>query len=128
MTSIWLPALLIIAAVIGVVIWRGLAFRQLAERGVPVTGTVVKRISTSSTSGGGGMQSNKRLAFTYTGPDGITYRRSASVSLDKWEQYPEGSEIAIICLPDKPGTSGPAWLVELAREALEKKKRQSGEG
>ena len=66
---------------------------------------------------------SRRLAFTYTGPDGREYRRAASVSIGKWAEYEEGSAIALICLPDDPGVSAPAWLVDLAREALAKKGR-----
>ncbi len=104
-----LPALLIMLAIIAALFWRGRQFGGLARHGVPVTGTVVRKMRQ------GGAQ---RVAFTYRGPDGQDYRRAASIALGKWVELEEGGAIPIICLPDRPGTSAPAWLVEDARRAL----------
>lgn len=118
----WLiPILLMIAAFVCFGVWRGRQFGELARRGVPVTGRVVRKFRAGSAEMAGSR--SRRLAFTYTGPDGREYRRAASVSIGKWAEYEEGSAIALICLPDDPGVSAPAWLVELAREALAKKGR-----
>lgn len=116
-----LAVLLILAAAVGIVIWRGRQFGELARRGVPVTGVVVRKFRSGNA--GGPTTRGRRLAFSYTGPDGQAYRRAASVSSGKWAEYEEGSPIELICLPDKPGVSAPAWLVVLAREALAKRER-----
>ncbi|MFC4256549.1 hypothetical protein GRI97_09525 [Altererythrobacter xixiisoli] len=104
-----LPALLIIIAIIAALVWRGRQFGRLARHGVPVTGTVVRKMRQ------GGAQ---RIAFTYRGPDGHEYRRAATIALGKWVELAEGGPIPIICLPDHPQTSAPAWLIEDARRAL----------
>ncbi|TIX50639.1 hypothetical protein [Alteraurantiacibacter aquimixticola] len=116
--SVILPIALILAAIIAVVVWRGRQFGELARRGVPVTGTVVKKFRTGST---GGVPSGKRIAFTYRGPDGKDYRRAASIATGKWQELELDGPIDLICLPDRPGVSAPAWLVEAAREALAKR-------
>lgn len=104
-----LPALLIVIAIIAALVWRGRQFGGLARHGVPVTGTVVRKIR----HGGA-----PRVAFNYRGPDGREYRRAATIALGKWVELEEGGPIPIICLPDSPHTSAPAWLVEDARRAL----------
>ena len=113
------PVLLLVAAFVGFGVWRGRQFGELARRGMPVTGRIVHKFRAGSAE----MSGSRRPAFTYTGPDGREYRRAASVSIGKWAEYEEGSAIALICLPDDPGVSAPAWLVDLAREALAKKAR-----
>ncbi len=115
------PILILLAAFVGIGVWRGRQFGDLARRGMPVTGRVVRKFRAENVDISGSR--SRRLAFTYTGPDGREYRRAASVTIGKWAEYEEGSAIALICLPDDPGVSAPAWLVELAREALAKKGR-----
>lgn len=110
---------LIVAAFIGVAVWRGKQIGALARRGVPVSGTVVRKFRSGSADGVGSR--GRRIAFNYTGPDGKAYRRAASVTIGKFADYEEGSSIALVCLPDNPGVSAPAWLVEQAREALAKR-------
>lgn len=105
------------AAFIGIAVWRGRQFGELARRGVPVTGQVVKKFRTGSGKAGA---KGKRIAFTYRGPDGAEYRRAASIVTSKWREFEEGSPIELVCLPDKPGVSAPAWLVEDARKARNK--------
>ena len=115
------PILILLAAFVGFGVWRGRQFGELARRGMPVTGRIVRKFRAGNVDMSGSR--SRRLAYTYTGPDGREYRRAASVSIGKWAEYEEGSAIALICLPDDPGVSAPAWLVELAREALAKKGR-----
>lgn len=114
------PVLLLVAVFVGFGVWRGRQFGELARRGMPVTGRIVRKFRAANADISGSR--SRRLSFTYTGPDGREYRRAASVSIGKWAEYEEGSEIALICLPDNPGVSAPAWLVDLAREALAKRK------
>jgi hypothetical protein len=111
--------LIAVCAVAGLAIWRGRQIGELARRGVPVTG-VVERKFRSGKPGAAGAR-GRRLAFTYTGPDGRTYRRAASVTSSQWSAYEEGGAIELFCLPDAPGVSAPAWLVQHARDALAKR-------
>jgi hypothetical protein len=116
----WLiPIVLFVGLYAGIAIWRGRQFGELARRGVPVAGVVVRKFR-SGIAGAAGSR-GRRLAFSYTGPDGVTYRRAASVPTSKWREYEEGSAIELYCLPDNPGVSAPAWLVQLARDALAKR-------
>jgi hypothetical protein len=115
---LWL-ILLFIAVGAGVAIWRGRQIGELARRGVPVTGVVVKKFRSGKAGSAG--DRGRRLAFTYTGPDGQSYRRATSVTTSKWSEHEEGGAIELVCLPDAPGTSAPAWLVQQARDALAKR-------
>ena len=93
-----------------------LQVQSLAERGIPVTGTVVAKFRT----GGDGGSRGRRISFTYTGPDGRSYRRAASLGIARWDECEVGGPIALYMLPDKPGTSAPAWLVDEARKVMPK--------
>ncbi|MCU0759175.1 MAG: hypothetical protein MUF07_08280 [Steroidobacteraceae bacterium] len=112
---VFLPVVL----AIGLAVWRGLQVRALAERGVPVQGTVVKKLTL-----GAGFMATRRIAFEYVGPDGRTYHRAASVSPGRFERHVEGAPLSLYCLPDAPGTSAEAWMVEAARDAMAKQKRR----
>lgn len=116
MGVIWF-LLVIVAVGVVLIVRRGLAFKALAERGVPVRGTIVSRFRTHASGPG---SRGRRVAFTYTGPDGQSYRRAATVSIGHFAELAEGCPIDLYCLPDRPGTSAPAWLVEDARKALRK--------
>lgn len=111
-----------VGAAVVVAVSRGRHMRMLVERGVPVTGTVVRRFATGRA---GKTERTKRIAFTYRGPDGREYRRAASMTRARWDQYEEGAPIELICLPDDPGVSAEAWLVEKAREAMEGSRTRS---
>jgi hypothetical protein len=116
--------LLVPAALVGiavaVAISRGRQLRALAERGVPVTGTIVRRLQTGRE---GGISRTKRITFSYRGPDGREYQRSASVPRGQWHQHEQGASIALVCLPDDPGVSAEARLVDAARDAMTRKGR-----
>lgn len=116
--EIVLIIILFVATFVGIAVWRGRQFGELARRGVPVTGQVVRKFRTGSGASGA---RGKRIPFTYRGPDGAEYRRAASIVTSKWREFEEGSRIELVCLPDKPGVSAPAWLVEDARKTLGKR-------
>lgn len=114
--------LLILVAVVAVVAWilvsRGKQIGELARRGVPATATVTRRFRTGAGNAG---SMGKRLGFTYTGPDGQSYERFATVTSSRYSGVQEGDPFPIYLLPDAPGTSAPAWIVDAARDALAKK-------
>jgi hypothetical protein len=114
---VWL--LLVVAcatlAVGAPVVWRGLQMRQLALRGVRVTGKFVRRLATGKP---GGISRSRRLVFSYTGPDGREYRSATSVTAAVWERYRDGDSIDIVCLPDRPAVCAQASMVEAARVAV----------
>lgn len=114
--------LLVVAAVIAVAAWilisRGKQIGELARRGIPATATVTRRFRTGTGEAG---SRGKRLGFAYTGPDGQNYERFATVTSSRYSAVDEGDPFPIYLLPDAPGTSAPAWIVDAAREALAKK-------
>jgi hypothetical protein len=111
--------LLVVAVIAGIAIWRGRQIGELARRGVPVTGVVERKFRSGTAKAAG--DRGRRLAFAYTGPDGRTYRRATSVTTSRWAEHEEGGAIELFCLPDAPGVSAPAWLVQHARDALAKR-------
>lgn len=105
----------VIVALIGLLVWRGRQVGELARRGQSVQGTVVRKFRTGMGNAG---SMGRRIAFTYRGPDGREYRRAASITTSKWMDLEEGGPIELVFLPDKPGVSAPAWLIDHARQAL----------
>lgn len=110
-------ALIALAVVIALIVWRGRQFGALAREGVEVTATVVRKFRTQAGAPG---SRGHRIAFTYRGPDGQEYRRAASITRAQWLALEEGHPLPVILLPSQPGISAPAWLVEEARTALQK--------
>jgi hypothetical protein len=108
-----LAPVVIVAAMVVVGRRRGKQIAALAERGIPATATVSRRL---------GRTNMKRIGFTYTGPDGRRYERFASVTRGRFSDLAEGDPLPIVLLADDPGTSAPAWLVDAAREALAKRR------
>lgn len=117
MGPILLFALGAVVMVFAVILWRGRQLGQLAREGVKVTGTVVRKFRTGSGRAG---SRGRRIAFTYRGLDGREYRRAASIPLSKWAELEEGYPIELMMVPSNPGVSAPAWLVDAARETLDK--------
>jgi hypothetical protein len=103
----------IVAAMILVARHRGKQIGALAERGVPATATISRRF---------GRTNVKRIGFTYDGPDGRQYERFASVTRGRFSELAEGDPLPIVLLPDDPGTSAPAWLVDAVRGAVVKRR------
>ncbi len=108
----------LIAAVAWITVSRGKQIGELARRGVPATATVTRRFRTGA--GRAGVM-GKRLGFTYTGPDGQRYERFATVTSGRYGAVQEGDPFPIYLLPEAPGTSAPAWIVDAARDALARK-------
>lgn len=119
----WIILFVIVAAIglgIVVAVGRSRQIGALAARGVPATATVTRRFLTGK---GGAGSAVKRIGYAYTGPDGQRYERFASVTAGRWREVDEGEDFPIVLLPEAPGTSAPAWLVDQAREALAKRGR-----
>ncbi|GAA2824049.1 hypothetical protein EDC40_105152 [Aminobacter aminovorans] len=113
----FLPAIIITLAIVGALVWRGMQFGELARHGLPVTGIVIRKFRTGAGNAG---SMGRRIAFSYVAADGVEHRRAATVSGSKWVELEEGGPIQLVYLPEKPGVSAPAWLVEDARKALGK--------
>ena len=114
--------LVLIVAGVAFAIWalvkRGREFGDLARRGIPATAKVTRKFRTGK---GGPGSPGRRIGYAYTGPDGIAYERFATITVGRFIEVEEGSDLPIVLLPDRPGVAAPAWLVESAREALAKR-------
>jgi len=93
---------------------RTVLLKNLAQHGVRVTGTVIAKYATAN---GGSAVRGRRVRYAYKGPDGADYRGVASVTHERLVDCEEGGPIDLYVLPDQPGTSAPAWLVDEARRA-----------
>jgi hypothetical protein len=116
MSSLVVAVLMLAGVVAAMVVFgrhRGKQIAALAERGVPATATISRRM---------GRSNGKRIGFIYAGPDGREYERFASVTRGRYGDLAEGDTLPIVLLPEEPGTSAPAWLVDAAREALAKRR------
>jgi hypothetical protein len=116
-----LAILAFIVAAVMIVVIRGRQFGALVRRGVPATATVTRKFVTGKSGPG---SATRRIGFSYVGPDGKSYERFASIALGQYQALAEGDSLRIVLLPDHPGTSAPEWLVESAREVLNKRKRK----
>lgn len=113
-----IPAILIVMILF--VIQRGKQIGELARNGIPATAIVTRRFRTNP---GGAGSKGRRIGFRYQGPDGRDYERFASLSIGRYADVKEGDPLPIYLLPDDPGISAPAWLVEESRKALAKRGR-----
>lgn len=117
MTIITLIFIGIIALVIWLVVTRGLQLKQLVEDGVDIDGVVVRQFKRNPK---GPASTNYYLRYRYSDSQGREHEYRSNVNYDYWVAHPEGSTIAITCSASRPHISAPRYLVEQAREALNK--------
>ncbi len=104
---------LVAAALVIAIARRSRQMTALRLRGVRVTGTVADKFATAN---GGAAIRGRRIVYTYAGPDGRAYRGAASVTHQRLVDCEKGGPIALYVLPEHPGTSAPAWLVDEQRK------------
>lgn len=105
--------LLIVIVMIVFGVRRGLQFKSLANEGVPLRATVIKKWKHGH---------NKcRLRYEYDIPAQGKFSHSPWVTQDEYERYNPGDSIDIVYLPSNPKVSAMAAMVTLAKEALDKK-------
>ena len=121
----WIWWIVIPLLVIGWMIWRvrqrGLELKQLTERGVDATGTVVSMPSFRGKSG----VPTRQLRYEFQDQLGATHTHTITVSESERTQYVEGGPIAIVYLPDKPQVSAAKSMVDMVRDALERREQSS---
>ena len=115
---------LIVLITIGLVVWlvvtRGLQLKQLVEDGLDINGVVVRQFKHNPK---GPASTNYYLRYRYSDSQGREHEYKSTVSYDYWAAHPEGHAIAITYSASRPQVSAPRYLVEQAREALNKKKK-----
>ncbi len=96
---------------VGTLEWRRIRGldEQFQRQARTVQGTVVTKITVSSTSGG--ILRNKfaspshHVTYRFTTPEGKAFEGSASVYADTWDALVQGGPIRIMYLADEPTTS-----------------------
>jgi hypothetical protein len=106
---------LIIAAIIAVIVHRGLQMKNLAHDGVVAEGKVIEK---SRRSGAKGKMSTGYLRYEFTAANGLRYERKIAVGEEIFETHEEGDTIGVVYLRNKPEVSAARYMVNLSREAL----------
>jgi hypothetical protein len=112
----WLIIFLIVIAMIVFTVMRGLQFKLLVNEGVPIQATVVKKWKHG--------QNKCRLKYEYSTPSQGNFSHSPWVTEDEYNRYNSGDSIDVVVLPNKPKISAMASMVNLAKQALEKKTKR----
>lgn len=120
MEVIAIVVLICIALVMWLVVTRGLQLKQLVEDGVDINGVVVRQFKHNPK---GPASTNYYLRYRYSDSQDREHEYKSNVSYDYWVAHPEGRAIAITYSASRPQVSAPRYLVEQAREALNKKKK-----
>jgi len=106
---------LIVAAVIAVIVHRGLQMKNLANDGVVGDGKVIEKLRRVNSQGG---MSSSYLRYEFYAPNGVRYERKVSVGEDIYDNHEEGDTIGIVYLEKNPRVNAAKYMVNLSREAL----------
>lgn len=121
METFWV-VLLFPLAVVGGLIWRvirrGYQMKSLAERGLPVTGEVVKKLRFRGSSTRG---NNRFMRYRFRAGDGQYYSHKIAIGIDDYNKLEPGDPIELVYLPDDPKVSARIEMVEMVRETMEKR-------
>lgn len=106
---------LIIAAVIAVVVHRGLQMKNLANDGIVGEGKVIEKLRRVNNQGG---VSAAYLRYEFNAANGLRYEKKVAVSEEISDGHEEGDPIDVVYLRNKPEVSAAKYMVNLSREAL----------
>lgn len=106
---------LIVAAIIAVIVQRGLQMKSLANDGIVGEGKVIKKARRVNSQGG---MSSAYLTYEFSAANGSRYERKVSVGEDIYDNHEEGDAIGIVYLEKNPKVNGARYMVNLSREAL----------
>ena len=106
---------LIIAAIIAVVVHRGLQMKSLANDGTVGEGKVIEKLTRANSLGG---RSAPYLRYEFNAANGLRYERKVAVGDEIYAAYEEGDPIDVVYLRDKPEINAAKYMVNLSREAL----------
>jgi hypothetical protein len=106
---------LIIAAIIAVLVQRGLQMKSLANEGVVGEGKIIKKSRRVNSQGS---MSSAYLTYEFHAANGSRYERKVSVGDEVYDSHEEGDAIGVVYLEKKPEVNGARYMVNLSREAL----------
>ncbi len=114
MDFLWLliPFSLIFGINLVLMIRRGMQFKQLASGGMAGKATILRKYRRKNKS--------TRLQYEFTAPTGEVLRHSSVVSKAQFESAREGGEIEIYFLLENPKINAPKYLIDAARQAIQK--------
>jgi hypothetical protein len=115
--------LLIVVTMIVIALRRGLQMRKLVLDGEIAEAKVVKKFKISDTEGAA--SSGGYLRYEYSDEFGKKYSYKSLVNDEQWNTHNVGDSMEVIYVKSNPKISGPKYIVDLAREALEKKTSKS---
>ncbi len=107
--------LVILAAIVVIVVLRGIQFTKLAHDGVAAEGKVIKKFRRHSSRGG---MSTPYLRYEYLGPDRQRHEYKIAVTEEFYEKHEVGDAIEIVYVKSNPSISAAKYLVNQSREAL----------
>jgi len=110
--AILIPAA-IVAAMIVLVVRRGLEMKQLLADGVPTTALVRKKILQRTR--GKHAHKRRRIRYAYRDAEGRTHEYVSNMSIAQWSALEEGGPIDVVYSRSRPHISAPRFLVDAAR-------------
>jgi hypothetical protein len=109
---------LFVGYVLYILIRRAFEMKRLANEGVETKGTVIRKAKFST----GVIR--YQIRYEYSDNFGRTYHNTIWVSGELYDKLEIGDPVDVVFLPSEPSVSGLLSDVELARQALQKKRQQ----
>jgi hypothetical protein len=109
---------LFVGYVLYILIRRAFEMKRLANEGVETKGTVIRKAKFST----GVIR--YQIRYEYSDNFGRKYHNTIWVSGELYDKLEIGDPVDIVFLPSEPSVSGLLSDVELARQALQKKRQQ----
>jgi hypothetical protein len=109
---------LFVGYVLYILIRRAFEMKRLANEGVETKGTVIRKAKFST----GVIR--YQIRYEYSDNFGRKYHNTIWVSGELYDKLEIGDPVDIVFLPGEPSVSGLLSDVELARQALQKKRQQ----
>jgi hypothetical protein len=105
----------IIAAIILIIVHRGLQMKNLAHHGIVALGRITKKSRRRTPQKG---NSSAYLKYEFFTRAGIRFERSIAVGEEIYDSFDENDTIDVVYLRGKPEVNGAKYMVNLSREAL----------
>jgi len=109
---------LFVGYVLYILIRRAFEMKRLANEGVETKGTVIRKAKFST----GVIR--YQIRYEYSDNFGRKYHNTIWVSGELYDKLEIGDPVDVVFLPSEPSVSGLLSDVELARQALQKKRQQ----
>jgi hypothetical protein len=110
---------LFVGYVLYILIRRAFEMKRLANEGVETKGTVIRKVKFYT-----GGNRRYQIRYEYSDNFGRKYHNTIWVSGELYDKLEIGDPVDVVFLPSEPSVSGLLSDVELARQALQKKRQQ----